>query len=176
MLLLPPKCIVLSVTTDVWAVYCFLCVQYTCVCVSVCLFMHEWVMVTGLLVRQALWHYDRMRSPHYRMTRSPCQPLFRVHTHLTMSLNKSAWIIVMPLAVKLCPSLKHTHKQRRESLHRCTKQWYGYAGVLAESRFRKSFLGIFVSLKLLPHYVPCQKNFFSEERTVKEKSHFPRLV
>lgn len=60
--------------SDVWAVYS--------VCLLVCWFMHEWVMVTGLLVRQALWHYDRMRSPRCRMTRSPRQPLFGAHiTH-----------------------------------------------------------------------------------------------
>lgn len=44
-----------------------------------------------------------------------------LHTHFTMSLSKSAWIMVMPLAVKHCPTLKHTHKHRRESVKRYTK-------------------------------------------------------
>lgn len=96
--------------SDVGTVYSFLC--------CVCLFMHEWVTVTVLLVRQALWHDDRMRSPHCWMTRSPCQPPFHTythtsthtHTHFIPSLNKSAQIMVMPLAVNHCPTLQHTHK------------------------------------------------------------------
>lgn len=106
MLPLSPQSIVLPLTAVMYkqCTVCFFC------CV---LFMHEWVMVTGLLMRQALWHYDRMRSPHCWMTRSPCQPLLlahtHIHTHLTMSLNKSAWIMVMPLAVKHCPTLRKAH-------------------------------------------------------------------
>ena len=117
-------------------------VYSVCVCMSVfvSLLMHEWVMVTGLLVRQALWHYDRMRSARCRMTRSPRQPHThtRTHTHFTMSLNKSVWIMVMPLAVKHCPTLKHTHKHKAEDVYLCSKQLYGYVWVLAESHFKKS--------------------------------------
>lgn len=127
--------------------WCMSCVQCARVCLCVCLCMSEswwrgcsWGRHSGTMTEwgrpAAEWHAHNV-SLSFTNT----------HTHFTISLNKSAWIMVLPLAVKHCPILKHTHKHRRESVYGYTKQWYGYA-VQAESQLRKSlwvFLASFVS-------------------------------
>jgi len=84
----------------------------------VCLFMHEWWRGcswgrrSGTMTEwgrpAAEWH------PHHvslLLAHAHTIPHLQLYTHLAMSLNKSARLMLMPLAVKGCPTLKETLKR-----------------------------------------------------------------
>lgn len=120
---------------------------------SVC---YAWVMMTGLFVRQAPWQYDRMRSPHYWMTRSPCQPMFftQTRTHTRTNLQEHTPHCPLKYVTKdnggwfwLWNTVpRSTHTQIQKSTCECVyKKIIWLCMNLSLVTVRKVFMGVFAS-------------------------------
>lgn len=113
--------------------WCMSCVQFVCVCVrvlSVCLCMTEsqwqgcsWGRRSSTMTEwgrpTAEWHahhvsllLHRHTQPHIHTQKQQQQ---QQHTKHIMATNKSAWILLKPLAVNHCPTIKNTHKTQRRA-------------------------------------------------------------